>query len=501
MRSTLKIVAMCLVLAALVTGYAAATGEQQGGGASADEVPVVHYYQPQTNAAGAELGSDPGVLAAVQDYIEEQTGVRPVNHYLSNQDYTTALNLVLSSDEQVDWFYVNPWSDYYTKNVIQPINEYLELAPTAVATWPESSWNAITDSDGNIWGLPRATPTTPFYVHVRADWLDQLGLDMPTNVAELEDVMAAFKEAELGGANTTVLQFSNGLRALRMAFLANWNEYGDSMFLDSDGMVKPYALSDGFDEWLVKMADWYQLGYLDQESFVNAGATRARYQQLRPGVFAGWYSHVTISNEVLSETDPDARYEIAQMRGPDGDGIMTVNGAKPTNGHAFHVRNSNPEATMSMIEWFYQDMSNYLVGEWGLEGQQWEWIDEENGVYRPIGDRVFFNEFRYSIGLPMEGRVLAEGGFVMHNAYLRNRLRDYDLAVFPWDTPFQWDAAAVQDNIPGMSDINRLLDEEVTKFIMGARPLSEADEFVEELYAAGLDDWIAEHTRQYNTLR
>jgi ABC-type glycerol-3-phosphate transport system substrate-binding protein len=497
---SIRVLALVAVLV-VGAGAAFAAGASQAAVTGDGVIPEIHRYEAAITAAGAELGSDPTVVAAVQDYVASQIGVRPVTHFLPAQEYSTALNLILSSGDQIDWFLAGNWSDYSRTNVIQPINDYLQYAPTMVETWPESSWNAATDAQGRIWAMPRAVPTTPWYVHVRKDWLDRLGLDMPTTIAELENVMSEFRRARLNGDATVVTLFSNGPVALRDVFLANWAEYGNSMFLDTDGRVKPVVLAPGFGEWLDTMASWYQLGYLDQESFVNPGATRSRFQQLQPGIYTGWYSHYSISHPILQTNAPEADYQIAHIRSPRGTGTQSVSGAKPLNGQVFHRANVDMAATMRLIEWFYLSGENYLIGEMGLPDEQWRWVDESKGIYELIGSRVFFNDFRYSVGLPMEAKVMALGGIEMHNFYLRNRLMEYDEAVFPWDTEYYWDQSGIRDNIPGLADINRLIDEEVTKFIMGARPLNQFNAFVEELNSAGLQQWIAEYTRQYNALK
>lgn len=42
-----------------------------------------------------------------------------------------------------------------------------------------------------------------------------------------------------------------------------------------------------------------------------------------------------------------------------------------------------------------------------------------------------------------------------------------------------------------------MLEEETINFIMGTRPIEEYDQFVQELYDAGMQDWIDAYTEMY----
>ena len=61
-----------------------------------------------------------------------------------------------------------------------------------------------------------------------------------------------------------------------------------------------------------------------------------------------------------------------------------------------------------------------------------------------------------------------------------------------------WDTAALAENIPTLYDLNTFRDEELVKFVNGTRSLDTWDQFIEECYQMGLEDYINEYTRQYN---
>ena len=67
---------------------------------------------------------------------------------------------------------------------------WMEANPALVAR--------LVDEDGNIYGIPQITEpgaTTSSGIIIRQDWLDALGLPMPTTIDEWHDTLVAMKEA------------------------------------------------------------------------------------------------------------------------------------------------------------------------------------------------------------------------------------------------------------------------------------------------------------------
>lgn len=58
---------------------------------------------------------------------------------------------------------------YYDTGIIQPWNDYLEDYPLIWDTWESwDAWAGVMDADGNYWGMPRITPTTPYQIFFRS---------------------------------------------------------------------------------------------------------------------------------------------------------------------------------------------------------------------------------------------------------------------------------------------------------------------------------------------
>ena len=84
-----------------------------------------------------------------------------------------------------------------------------------------------------------------------------------------------------------------------------------------------------------------------------------------------------------------------------------------------------------------------------------------------------------------------------HLLYLKNDGMDFKRSKMQVDAGVVYDPEVIQQKVPGYADLTRMIEEEETKFITGARPLSEYDGYIKDLYKAGLDKWIEAFTQMY----
>ncbi|MDL2233103.1 extracellular solute-binding protein [Ruminococcaceae bacterium OttesenSCG-928-L11] len=482
------------------------------------EPPVIVLYQNSGagTGAGSEAGSNPEDLKMVQDYILEQTGVWLDARLAPKEGAKEKLTMLLASGEQLDLWYDN-WMTYYKNGIITPLNDLLNEAPAVVNAWePWGSWPSMTDPDGSIWGVPRMTPTTPYPVFVREDYLQQMNLSQPTTLEELEDYLYKVKALDPYGNGQTIPLITRGsnLNALEFSFVSGFVETGRGNFLDSDGKIKPLQLAPGYVDFLAKMNQWYKDGILHKENigwdtstvrdYIGRGAVAAT---------ATWYSDVSNFSETMRQNVPGASFGVYEsgVTGPNGQKSQTISRGS-TTGLLLSSKCKNPEAAISLINWMYSDWENYQTGVNGLKDVHWKYSDAENAQQNKLtvpipksegGTVGYFSDCTLAIGLPMETQTTAydaDGMLNMHSLWLREHLDDFDACYEPFELNIFYNTKEQEDNIPTLGDINRIINEELAKFLTGDRPLSDYDNFIAELYGAGLDSWIEEHTRQYNQL-
>ncbi len=511
-------------------------GQENGSanaGADNEDVPTIVIYNNSGafSVSGAEAGSDEAAYKEMQDYILEQTGVK-VEIIMPPSDASAEkekLNLLLAGGDQIDAWWEDDWGKYAKDGIIIPLNEYLE-APEAKALWdlwePWGSWEKMTDSDGNIWAIPRNTDTVPYPIMYRTDWLDLLGMDVPSTFDELNDYLYKIKELDpYGNGETIPLMLEKGTSELGIldraeyAFLGGYVENGNGKWIDeTDGKVKPEWLADGYTDFLKQMNQWYQDGIIHKENFtMDVDTVRGNITKGAVAASAAWYSRVTLTEATTRENIPDFdrdKYTYAYCAndkgtiGPNGS-LMQTRSVANTRGLMISSKCKHPEAVMKFVEWSFE-WENYTTEQYGLEGKYWQYnpesenAKENKDVVLIEGGPTYARDFLMSLAVPLEVQTTEyddDGIQEMHNFWLQKRLSDYQSTIDPGiENGIVWDKVALAENIPSLNDLNTYKDEELIKFVNGTRSLDTWDAFIEECYQIGLQDYIDEYTRQYEEM-
>ena len=134
---------------------------------------------------------------------------------------------------------------------------------------------SITAPDGNIYTLPRVdlsdTGRMDFKQWINKDWLDTLGLEMPTTLEELKDVLIAFRDGDPNG-NGEKDEIPMGIRQpssiyqLGGAFGLQY-QMRDTYNLDENGKLHNWLCDDAFKEYLIYMNDLYTEGLIWQDYY------------------------------------------------------------------------------------------------------------------------------------------------------------------------------------------------------------------------------------------
>ncbi len=501
---------LCLLLTSVLTASffvgcessnAPATGSAPAAGVGTPDKPTELFIY--TYALGqATTPSNDADLKMVSEYIASQIGIYPRLVMAPTGTETEKLNLLLASNEQIDIF-KGTWTTYQPKKAIISVNDVLEKYGQDVKkAWPQEAWDAMTDKDGKIWGVAGGSPTTPYPVFVREDWLKDAGLKAPTTFDELENVLKVFKEKDYAGNGTTIPMIT-ALRGIRFNLSAGYTGKGYGNWLDpSDNKIKPMELNPDYKDFIARMADWYKNGYIFKESF-SGNVVRDMIKQNKVGVHAEWYSNVTFSEPILQLNVPSAHYEIYSIAGPNGKTSESPGKGGPS-GTLITSKCKNPEAAMKYINWGYEQIENFIIMKDGLEGVHWQWANKELKITEPIDASkiTYYGELAYvPLGIAIEKNLLTDlPEQKIHYDYLKTKALDFDRTIKQDDFDVFYDANKLKEDFPNVSDITKMIDEQTIAFITGTRPMSQYDAFIKELYDAGLSKWIDAYTAQYNAL-
>jgi ABC-type sugar transport system, periplasmic component len=459
------------------------------------EIVKVYFY-------GGVAGSKKETYDAVRQYIIDNAGIEPVPIIPPSGSYQEKLNILLASDEPLDLFQ-GAWTDYYQKGLIQPLNDLLTNDGQDIKIlWSgklDITWNAMTDREGKIWSIPGLCDLAAYSLWIRSDWVKKVGFEMPKTIDDLEGILKAFKEKDPSGTGETI-PLASDFTSLKNGFAAGFiQDYGIGNWMDTDGKVKPMELNPGYKDFVAKMADWYKKGYIFKESFVSKADTlKDLVKQNKIGA-TPWFSIISKPLPQLQKTVTDANYEVPKdLKGPKG--YMQTPYLAGPNGTLLSKKSKNPEAAIKLVNWL-SNMDNYLVSYAGIQDVNWKYSDKSTRTVTQLnkdytGEFLVYDSFAHTVQYQFDDK---DSSFEFFG--LRTYFTNFDNVKRPFDSNIIYDNKVLGEKIPMLADINRMRDEETIKFITGVRPMSQYEDFINELYKAGLDTWITEYTKMYNDLK
>jgi len=325
-------------------------------------------------------------------WYEDYTNVRVTYIHVPYQGPREATNLHLVAGDYPDIIMnagMNTMDEmnYGGQGIFIPLNDLIEehgyWFKKAVERVPEIP-AAITQPDGNIYGLPNINQAFHTFYNYKAwinkDWLDRLGLAMPETTEDFYNVLKAFKTRDPNG---------NG-RADEIPMMGyyrpNWNPSSPyPFFLNSfvyfsdylamrDGKVVFVADTEEFREGLRYVARLVNEGLLDKTSFTQS-VDQAKQLGTNPeaplvGVFTDfvWWNFVGSRND-MPDRRADSYVALAPLKGPKGIRYTTHanNGFNPAWAHITD-NCKDPVLAFRWLEGMYSDEATMTL-QLGIKGE------------------------------------------------------------------------------------------------------------------------------------
>ena len=196
--------------------------------------------------------------------------------------------------------------NYYNEDAMQPLDlEEIEYyAPTYYANMKDTVAQYGSLDGENMFFFAERNPV--YYSEItliRQDWLDEVGMDMPTNEAELEEVGRAWKEAGLGTMGNSLITQSFTYEYPYFDDSISEEEYGKYL----DLTVAPLTWEPS-EKYLKNLNEEYNEGIVDQEFYLNAQDTdwKADFVSGRCGTYKFRIGNTTDVFDSLLANNPDA---------------------------------------------------------------------------------------------------------------------------------------------------------------------------------------------------
>jgi putative aldouronate transport system substrate-binding protein len=148
----------------------------------------------------------------VKQLIEKATNTKLKIQWVSSNNYNDKLNVMLASGDLPDLTFISdPFAPVFRNMAGQgafwEVGPYIKDYPNLVNGISKTAWDLTKMADGKNYVIPRPRPSEAdsFFV-LRKDWLDKVGMKVPTTTDELYQVMKAFveKDPDGNGRNDTV---------------------------------------------------------------------------------------------------------------------------------------------------------------------------------------------------------------------------------------------------------------------------------------------------------
>lgn len=484
-------------------GEAAPTGE------------TITYWTPLHSNA-AQVLTDWNDNECFQE-LERRTGIHvQFIHPPVGQDLEQYNLMVASRDlpDIISYDYPNGADSAVDEKIYRPLDDLMEYSPNmqAIIDSDPEIRKQMTTNNGHIWGwgqfnLPENQGDKGQYSispwagpAVRADWLEDLNMDVPETIDDWHEMLVAFRDQK--GATVPLILPKKG-RSGQSIFVSAFGVGSD--FYRVDNVVKFGPIEPGFKDYLTLMNQWYTEGLLDPDFAATAsdsnfyaeylttgraGSITVTYQDIVPlynSLFENGEGRIAaVPYPVLKEGDHLHLGSISPI-------VETGNGRRDYLTTA--VSDDRLETVCRWRDNWYTDESTMLFN-YGIEGRSYNMEDGKpvftdliannpDGLDYAVSSwkyKLFCGPYIYNAFAMPDPQI--EASWASISTWISNNDRADQMP--PSSVPVEY--ANEYSSI--MTEVNTYQDQMILSFIMGMEPLDNFDAFVAEMKKLGIEKAI-----------
>jgi putative aldouronate transport system substrate-binding protein len=265
----------------------------------------------------------------VHKAIMDATGVDLQMIDIPPDQYINKVNLLLSSNDNLDIIpelSLGVAREFYENNVLYKITDedFQKYGSNVIKEFPDDM-HTVKREDGNYMGVPAVFTAVPYapILMIREEWANKLTGGLPNTIEEFEKYMQAVLENDPNGngVKDEVPLVFNSLGYLEGTFIPAFTKYANHWRLGDDNKFCPPELDPGFVDYLAKMREWYEKGYIFADNFsAEVQQMRELVAQNKVGATASDWTSITVYSawEVLVKSIPDSYYRPWILQGENG---------------------------------------------------------------------------------------------------------------------------------------------------------------------------------------
>ncbi|WP_240418776.1 extracellular solute-binding protein [Paenibacillus periandrae] len=376
-----------------VGSLSACSGGAQGTGTSSSGQQQTKPGETPTVTILMSKGTNFPEANPVIDQIRKKTGANVQVIAVDLGDYENKLNAMIASGSPPDIFnsYSKPKiKDLVDNKAILELDSLLEKSGKNISENKGKYLKGIGYIDGKTYAIPNAYGLGNGLA-IRQDWLDKLGLKVPTTLDEYENVLKAFvtKDPDGNGKNDTI---GLGLSvSIDQTFEHVFAAYGVPLKRGVlvDGKVTPWALAPGYLDAVKYYNKLYKEGLLEPD-FATVPAMQ-EYEKLWNGKMGAFQFNPpgTTQNWMTRYIEnPKPKFVYTTLKGPNGQG-GNVRFVREDKGPWTHIssKSKNPEAAMKVLDFLISEEGDRLTWA-GIEGTTYTMKDGKFEWIKPYDDAV-----------------------------------------------------------------------------------------------------------------
>lgn len=460
----------------------------------------------------SDLWGDPGETSYWQT-IQEKCNVELT--FLDNSGGSEAMSLLIGTDDLPDIIidyngtFPGGVQKMLADELIIPLNDLMDQGymPNLVAYLEtDPIVNQVVKNDAGLYAwapMIREDGATQVFNghHIRKDWLDALGLEVPDSLEEMEEVLLAFKE------NYDSVGYSTYKDSYTRELIIQAFGVRDGMYVDTrDNTVHYGPLEEGYEDAMELFQKWQNLGIIDPDSFTqDSNAIMAKAASDKTGFFFGWGSFGTL--EKLKEEHPGMEWIAgAHPTAVEGEEYIVNRGGGyrvDELGGAIAASCEYPERAARVLDYLYSE-EGYVLGNFGVEGITYELVDgnyemtefvtnnpdgltsqEALSLYAGNGNKPYVVS-KYANQPTVEATRYAYEVWATPNDIIKNM------------PPESLTDAEAKEYSSIMTDINTYKDEMIMKFMLGTEPIENYPKFIENLKGMNIERAIEIKQAEYD---
>ncbi|MFD0959711.1 extracellular solute-binding protein [Paenibacillus chungangensis] len=519
-KKSLVLLALTMAVTACSNNNTPPTGtEKPAGGATAEPTAAATEKPEETyKITGATyiFGNPPPKDGRGQQMLNEKFNVDYFAEKIPNDNFVEKITAMVAGGNMPDQISfraanIDLFNRWAKQNAFLPLNDYIEEFDY-LKEIPDELWLPFT-VDGKIYGIPTWSPVESQSFMVRKDWLDNLGLEVPTSYEELKEVAIAFTngDPDKNGQNDTY-GLAIGQNINPTFSMGPYWQHDTWYHQDAEGNFLPGLISDGRKELIQFFSDLYAEKALTSDfAVVNWADTNNEFYSGKAGAFLIAVRGMSQDYmKTLLEINPGAEFVVLEpFAAPDGSqgfsagqgyGRMLALNAKLAD---------NPDKVRKMLEIHGFSRNYYQASKNSSDNEDFDWFYGNEGTGYTLdknNTRVPLNEpaagvepFLYF--LDSTAWISADDDAEYPRAYSEPKLIEATQQLVDINKKYKLYypphvGIISPAEIEFGPELTQMLMNEQTKMITGNRPISDWDAMVTEYMDRGGKKIIEEYNAE-----